>query len=83
MSQDRDLFHKRYRKWLDDSLTEYNSKVIHPRKYHQETCPENYDPGDLVEIGENGTVYPHGIGGTNYRLSMVTPWEKSVHYIER
>lgn len=81
MSQLSDLFHSRYSQWLDDALKEYNSKVSFPRKYHQQTCPEDYDPGDLVEIAENGDVYPHGIGGTNHRPRMVTPWAQSQHFI--
>lgn len=76
------LFNRRYSQWLDDCLVEYNSKVRFPRKYHQETVPKDYDPGDLVEFSEDGDAYPHGASGTNWRPRMVTPWEKSKHYIE-
>lgn len=76
------LFDHRYSQWLNDCLVEYNSKVNFPRKYHQETVPQDYDPGDLVEFSEDGDAYPHGAGGTNWRPRMVTPWEKSKHYIE-
>mgnify|MGYP001463091995 CR=1 FL=1 len=70
-----------YRKWLDEALAQYNER-FEPRPYHQETVPEIYEPGDLVEIAEDGTVYPHSRGGTNYIPNVATPWEESIHYIE-
>lgn len=76
------LFRTQYRKWLDQCLQQHNQRFpSEVRKWHQETCPQDYDPGDLVEIGENGTVYPHGIGGTNYIPDVVTPWEQSEHFV--
>ena len=75
---------KLYRQWLDRALEEFNAEregflVCEPRPYHQYSVPEEYEPGDLVEIAENGDAYPHGIGGTNHipaDRSGITPWEE-------
>ncbi len=77
---DRQHWRACYSRWLDESLVEYNAR-FDPRLWHQQTVPEDYDPGDLVEIAESGDVYPHGIGGTNHISKVVTPWSQSVHYI--
>jgi hypothetical protein len=76
-----------WERWLDDCLIEFNDEFgegSHPgvRKYHQENCPEDYDPGDLVEFAENGDAYPHSRCGTNWIPKTVTPWEQSKHYHE-
>ena len=69
-------FDEAYEQWLDACLEEFNERYGQSRKYHQESdIPKNYDPGDFVEFGEDGTAYPHGIGGTNYIPDVVTPWE--------
>ena len=73
-------FDTQYRKWLDDCLQEYSAE-FDPRDFHQETVPEDYDPGNFVEFGEDGTAYPHGMGGTNYIPNAVTRWEDSVHWV--
>jgi len=76
-----DGFDKAYRAWLDEALEEYNAR-FRQRRFHQESCPEDHDPGDLVEIAEDGSVYPHGLGGTAYIRNAVTPWEESPHWVD-
>ncbi len=71
---------KCYRAWLDECLAEYNARFQDRRAYHQESAPTDYTTGLLVEFAEDGTAYPHGIGGTNYIPGAVTPWEDSPHY---
>lgn len=81
----RQQFWQQYGLWLDAALREFNERwgdVFGVRKYHQHTCPDDYDPGDLVEIAEDGTVYPHGIGGTTYITGAVTPWYRSPYYVD-
>ena len=74
-------FEENYRKWLDDCLDEFNERY-RPRKYHQETVPDDNDPGSFVEFSEDGNAYPHGLGGTNFIPNAVTPWEDSLHYTD-
>lgn len=77
---DMKTFNKHYRMWLNDCLEQYNEQY-HPRSYHQETVPEDYDPGDFVEFAEDGDAYPHGLGGTNHIPHAVTSWENSEYYV--
>lgn len=76
----RALFHANYRRWLDESLREYNSGYS-SRTYHQESLPDpvDYNPEELVEIAENGDVYPHSYGGTGHISRVCTPWERSCY----
>jgi len=76
-------FWQHYHLWLDAALKEFNERwgdVFGVRKYHQLTCPDDYSPFHLVEIGEDGTVYPHG--GTTYVTGAVTPWYRSPYYVD-
>lgn len=74
-------FAEQYERWQNDCLTEFNRKFGEQRTLH--TAPDNdYDPGELVEFGEDGTAYPHGIWGTNFIPKAVTPWNQSPHYVE-
>lgn len=71
-------FFRQYEKWQADCLAEYNEKFGESRTL----VPEgDYNPGDVVEFGENGSAYPHGSGGTNYIPNAVTPWAQSPHYV--
>jgi len=69
----------RHSEWLDRCLDEFNARFgegSHPgvRTLHQDNCPDDYDPDELVEFGENGAAYPHSKGGgTNYIPNCVTP----------
>ncbi|MCI0561560.1 MAG: hypothetical protein MN733_23985 [Nitrososphaera sp.] len=68
-----------YRAWLDSALDELNAHFgegTHTghRLYHQESVPEDYEPGELVEFAEDGDAYPHGRGGTGHIRRAVTPW---------
>ena len=75
-----EVFDRNHRHWLDVSLAEYNEQFT-PRQYHQESAPANYNPGDLVEIAEDGSAYPHGAGGTSHVPNAVTPWGESPHWV--
>ena len=78
-------FERQYMAWLDAALREFNERwgeVFGVRKYHSGNCPEDYDSWDLVEFAEDGTAYPHGIGGTTYIRNAVTPWEQSPYYMK-
>lgn len=87
MKSHYDILCEQQRKWLDGALIEYNEKysssMFGARKYHQESLPDpvNYDPCDLVEIEENGTIWPHSHCGTTYEKNAVTPWKNSPHFI--
>ena len=78
------LFNEKYRAWLDASLIQFNERYKDNRKYHQESLPDpvNYDPGELVEIADDGSAYPHGAGGTNHIRDAVTPWGESEHFTQ-
>ena len=75
-----EIFNAAYEQWQQDCLTQYNKRYGENRiLYHH--AGEDYEPGNVVEFSEDGTAYPHGRGGTNYIPNVVTPWEKSEHYI--
>jgi len=68
-----------YERWQKDCLAAYNERFREHRALY--AIPEGeYDPGDLVEFGENGAAYPHGAGGINYIPNAVAPWTESEHY---
>lgn len=80
-------FWEAYQRWLDDCLQEFMEKYGHTQfggpRYHQHMePPDGDDEAWLVEFGEDGTAYPHGIGGVTYIPNAVTPWDKSPHYVE-
>lgn len=84
---DRKPFDTAYRLWLDDCLAEFNARFTEQRRYHQESLPAgqepaDYEPGQLVEFAEDGSAYPHGVGGTGHVPNAVTPWEQSPHYLD-
>lgn len=54
--------------YQQDCLEAYNAKYAESRSL---TDPEN-----LVEFSENGSAYPHGIGGTNYIPNAVMTFAK-------
>lgn len=82
-------FHKYYFRWLDDCLEEFNERwgntLFGYRKYWAEPSEEDdpdYEPWDLVEFDEDGTAWPHGIGGSTYIKNAVTKWKDSPHFVE-
>ena len=81
-------FWEAYEKWQQECLREFNerySEIYGIRKYTDWDAMEE-TPGaeswDLVEFAEDGTAYPHGIGGINYVPGAVTLWRKSKWYVE-
>ena len=77
-------FYEAYEKWHNDCLKEFNEgygRTFGVRKIHT-VLSDDYDPDDLVEFAEDGSAYPHSVGGgTNYVPNAVTPWEQSIHYM--
>jgi len=69
-----------YEQWQKDCLAEYNERFRESRSLYAAPDDGDYEPGDLVEFGEDGTAYPHGAGGINYIPNAVTPWVESEHY---
>ena len=70
-----------YRRWEDDCLAQYNERFNEQRKFHSSSVPQDADPDDLVEFGQDGSAYPHSkLGGTGFVPNAVTPWRKSPHY---
>ena len=82
------VFWEAYRHWQDDCLQEFleefgNTQVGGPRYHPYMDPPEGADDEAwLIEFGEDGAAYPHGIGGIAYIPNAVTPWDKSPHYVE-
>jgi hypothetical protein len=75
-------FNSSYERWKEECLVEYNTRFNENRHYFEKPGQTiGYDAEDLVEFGEDGTAYPHGIGGTNTIKNAVTPWDKSKHYM--
>ena len=75
---DQSAWWARYGEWQAQCLREYNERYNETRIYFEcpDPEPDNYEPGQLVEFGENGTAYPHGSGGINYINGAVTPWKE-------
>lgn len=84
------FFNLQWRRWLDDCLVEFNNEFRNApfvnggvnRLYHQENVEMGYHPGELVEFGEDGSAYPHAIGGTNWIPKAVTPWKDSPYFVD-
>lgn len=77
-----------YKRWLDDCLEEFMEKYGDTQyggpRYHPYMDPPAGagDEAWLIEFGEDGSAYPHGIGGIAYIPNAVTPWSRSPHYVE-
>ncbi len=72
----------RYEQWQRDCLDEYNERFCENREYC-EPPEHDVDPGLIVEFGEDGSAYPHGIGGTSHIPDAVKPWRESEWFVAR
>ena len=72
--------------WYDDCLQEfmerYGDTLYGGPRYHPFMDPPEDEEAWLIEFGDDGTAYPHGIGGIAIIKNAVTPWNKSPHYVE-
>lgn len=71
-----------YDAWLADCLVEFNEAYNEARTMTNAPDDGLYDPGDLVEFSEDGSAYPHGVGGTNWIPEAVKPWTDSPHFLD-
>jgi len=83
MSKD---FWEARKRWYDDCLHEfmerYGDTLYGGPRYHPFMDPPEDEEAWLIEFGDDGTAYPHGIGGIAIIKNAVTPWNKSPHYVE-
>lgn len=83
----KDLWEEAYRRWLDDCLEEFleeygDTQYGGPRYHPYMEPPAGDEEAWLIEFGEDGTAYPHGVGGVACIKNAVTPWNESPHYVE-
>ena len=80
-------FDAAYDAWLDDCLMEWNERYLDSRISRggpdRAGNPPDVEPWELVEFAENGSAYPHGIGGVGHVVNAVTPWRDSPHWREK
>lgn len=61
-----------YEHWQRHCLKQFNERFNENRTTYE--WSEDTDPETLVEFSEDGSAYPHGIGGTTHIPNAVTPW---------